>query len=319
MWKKVLLMLLLCFAATSPVWAQEVFVRFGDTSETGTTGSHTYSYGVSYLQGFGENLAWSVGYLNEGHVPNHKRDGLDFQVWARTNVINRQLSLGIGAGPYVYWDTVLGTADTYTDDHGVGAIFSAAATWYTESRFLIQGKVNYVLTNNSINTVTATIGLGYQLDKPARPGPLTGASPAPEQSLKNEVTFFAGRSVANSATDSAAPAESLQYRRSLTPHFDWTIGWLNEHNPISRSGPTTQIWAGRTFVHDRIGIEIGIGPYLAYDWSGPENTTKLNWLASLSGSIRFTEHWLVRGTWNRVTSGNDRDADLFLLGVGYRF
>src|SRR5512135_3816561 len=107
--------LLLCVVAT-PVLAQEVVVRFGDTRETGTKSSQTYSYGFSYFQGFGENLAWSVGYLNEGHVPNHKRDGLDFQGWARINLLNRRLSLGVGAGPYLYWDTVLGsTSAVYAD------------------------------------------------------------------------------------------------------------------------------------------------------------------------------------------------------------
>ena len=313
--------LLFCVAATPcQVLAQEVFVRFGDTRETGTAGSQTYSYGVSYFQGFGENLAWSVGYLNEGHVPNHKRDGLDFQGWARMNLFNRHLSLGVGAGPYLYWDTVLGTTrPVYADDHGVGAIFSAAANWYTDSPFIIQAKINYVITPNSVNTYSATIGLGYQLDKPATPGPLTGPSPAPVQDLKNEVTFFAGRTVTNAGKDDATGAEYLQYRRNLAPHFDWTIGWLNEHHPVSRTGPATEIWAGRTFLHDRFGLEIGFGPYLGYDYHGAYNTTKVDWLASISGDIRFTEHWILRGTWHRVTTGNDRDTDIFLLGLGYRF
>lgn len=320
--RSLLLVFFLVFAAAvPPVLAQEVFVRFGDTREAGrTTGSHTYSYGASYFQGYGEYLAWSVGYLNEGHVPDHKRDGLDFQGWARVNIINRRLSLGVGAGPYLYWDTALGSSrPVFTDQHGVGAIFSAAANWYTDSRFIIQGKVNYILTPNSIDTLSATIGLGYQLDKPARPGPLTGPSPAPVQDLKNEVTFFAGRTVTNSGKDEATGAESLQYRRNLAPHFDWTIGWLNEHHPVSRTGPATQIWAGRTFLHDRFGLEIGVGPYLAYDYHGASSETRLNWLASISGNIRFTEHWLVRGTWHRVTTTNDRDTDIFMAGIGYRF
>ena len=301
--------------------AQEVVVRVGDTRETGSTSaSQTYSYGFSYFQGFGENLAWSVGYLNEGHFPNHKRDGIDLQGWARINVLDRHLSLGVGAGPYLYWDTVLGTTKTvYTDEHGVGAIFSAAANWYTDSRFFYQAKLNYVVTANSIDTLSATIGIGYQLDKPTTPGPLTGPSPAPVQDLKDEITLFGGRTVDNSGQDSAAAVESLQYRRNLAPHFDWTIGWLNEHNSVSRTGPITEIWAGRTFLNDRFGMEIGFGPYLAYDSHGARNVTKLDWLAGISGNIRFTEHWLVRATWDRVTTGNDRDSDIFLAGVGYRF
>ena len=313
--------LLALVALPGPVLAQEVFVRFGDTRETGSVNrSQTYSYGVTYFQGLGENLAWSVGYLNEGHVPSNKRDGLEFQGWARVNVFDRRLSLGVGAGPYLYWDTVLGaTQPTYTDQHGVGAIFSAAANWYTDSRFIIQGKINYIITANSINTLSATIGLGYQLDKPTTPGPLTGASPAPVQDLKNEITFFGGRTVTNAGKDYATETESLQYRLNLAPHFDWTVGWLNEHHPVSRTGPTTEIWAGRTFLDDRFGLEIGVGPYLGYDYHGTHNITKVDWLASLSGSIRFTEHWLLRATWHRVTTTNDRDTDIFMLGVGYRF
>ncbi|HVN22566.1 MAG TPA: hypothetical protein VMT71_01245 [Syntrophorhabdales bacterium] len=321
--RTVLFALLLLGVVAVPylVGAQEVYIRGGETRETGATkSSQTYSYGVSYFQGFGENLAWSIGYLNEGHFPNHKRDGLDFQGWARINVLNRRLSLGVGVGPYLYWDTVLATTGpTYSDQHGVGAIFSAAANWYTDSRFIIQGKVNYVVTANSINTLSATIGLGYQLDKQATPGPATGPSPAPVQDLKNEVTFFAGRTVANSNNDSSAPAEYLQYRRNLAAHVDWTVGWLNEHNPISRTGPATEIWAGRTFLNDRFGLEIGVGPYLAYDSSGPNNVTKLDWLVSLSSNIRFTEHWILRATWHRVTTTNNRDSDIFLAGIGYRF
>ncbi len=317
----VLVLLLGLVGASLPVLAQEVVVRVGDTRETGAiNASHTYSYGFSYFQGWGENLAWSIGYLNEGHVPNHKRDGLDFQGWARANMFNRRLSLGVGLGPYLYWDTVLGaTRPVYTDEHGVGAILSIAANWYLVDRFFIQGKVNYVATSRSIDTFSATIGLGFQLDKPSRPGPLTGPTPAVEQTLKNEVTFFGGRTVTNSGQDYATGAESLQYRRNLTTHLDWTVGWLNEHHPVSRTGPMTEIWAGRTFLQDRFGLEIGFGPYLAYDYHATRNTTRLNWLAGLSGNIRFTEHWLLRGTWHRVTTTDDRDTDIFLLGVGYRF
>jgi len=52
--RRLLVMLLLCVAAPPcPVLAQEVFVRFGETYETGTAHSQTYSYGVSYFQGSG--------------------------------------------------------------------------------------------------------------------------------------------------------------------------------------------------------------------------------------------------------------------------
>jgi hypothetical protein len=84
-------------------------------------------------------------------------------------------------------------------------------------------------------------------------------------------------------------------------------------------GPVTEIWAGRTFLGDHFGLEIGFGPHLAYDYHDDQHATKLDWLASISGNIRFTEHWLFRGTWHRVTTTNNRDTDLFMAGIGYRF
>ncbi|MGN5476972.1 hypothetical protein ACTMU2_08535 [Cupriavidus basilensis] len=40
---------------------------------------------------------------------------------------------------------------------------------------------------------------------------------------------------------------------------------------------------------------------------------------TLSASYRLSGHWLGRLSWNRVMTGYDRDADLLLAGVGYRF
>lgn len=62
-----------------------------------------------------------------------------------------------------------------------------------------------------------------------------------------------------------------------------------------------------------------MGPYFGYDYHATYSATRLDWLASLSGNIRFTEHWLLRGTWDRVTTSNDRDTDIFMVGIGYRF
>ena len=136
------------------------------------------------------------------------------------NVLDRRLSLGVGVGPYLYWDTVLGATRPSIRISTAWVPCSARQPTGTPiARFIIQGKVNYVVTANSINTLSATIGLGYQLDKPATPGPLTGASPAPVQDLKNEVTFFGGRTVTNAGKDDATVAESIQYRpQSRAPH-----------------------------------------------------------------------------------------------------
>ena len=153
-------------------------------------------------------------------------------------------------------------------------------------------------------------------------GPLTGYSRQDDQALlttRNEITLLAGASVPNSGGTDAAVAASLEYRRSLTRYFDWTIGWLNEGASVSRTGPVTQIWAGRRFFDDRLAFGFGAGPYLAYDSHDDRNITKVNWLVGATVSYRFLPQWAIRATYNRVTTDNNRDADIFVAGIGYRF
>lgn len=42
-------------------------------------------------------------------------------------------------------------------------------------------------------------------------------------------------------------------------------------------------------------------------------------LVTLAAGYRFADHWIARFHWNRVAARDDRDADMFLLGVGYRW
>ena len=39
----------------------------------------------------------------------------------------------------------------------------------------------------------------------------------------------------------------------------------------------------------------------------------------MTASYRIGREWTARFSWNRVLSHYDRDADVLLFGVGYRF
>jgi hypothetical protein len=66
---------------------------------------------------------------------------------------------------------------------------------------------------------------------------------------------------------------------------------------------------------------MGFGPYLAHDryQQGNDDKTKLDWAASCSASVSFLEHFALRGSWSRVITVQDRDTDVFLGGLSYRF
>jgi hypothetical protein len=42
-------------------------------------------------------------------------------------------------------------------------------------------------------------------------------------------------------------------------------------------------------------------------------------LLTMSAGYNVTEHWTARVSWNRVMTTYDKDSDIYLAGVGYRF
>lgn len=83
--------------------------------------NHSYSWQFDYRQTLLRNAALSVGYVNEGHLIDHHRDGIEVQLWAVTPRWRDRVSAAIGIGPYVYFDTQPADADPwFRDHHGLG-------------------------------------------------------------------------------------------------------------------------------------------------------------------------------------------------------
>jgi hypothetical protein len=317
-----LLALLLIGSAAS--FAQELSL-FGGAIEASGLKEQSYSWAFDYRHGLGEHAAVSFSWLNEGHVTNHHRDGQTVQLWARTSVLGRRLTLAAGAGPYLYYDTTRPVGTQYADQHGWGGVFSLSATYYTDSRLFYELRVNRVVTGNSIDTTSALFGIGYQLDPPRSPGPLTGAAHQANKTTDNEVTVFVGQTIVNSFNSERSLATSIEYRHGLLTHLDWTVSWLNEGDArlVRRNGIASQLWAVREAFDRRVAIGVGLGPYVALDWHGgstlPNNRERLSGIITASTAVRVTPRTFVRASWNRVLTDNSRDTDVVLIGAGYRF
>jgi hypothetical protein len=73
-----------------------------------------------------------------------------------------------------------------------------------------------------------------------------------------------------------------------------------------------------------VTLGVGVGVYYAIDENenskdpGP-GRGKFSGLVSISGTYRFVDHWDARLTWNRVVTRYNRDSDVILAGVGYRW
>jgi hypothetical protein len=313
---KTLLFVLLLILFAHPVCAQEFYVHAGNI-HLKESHSNSMGYGVSYFQKTSEHTLVSLSYINQGHFLGHHRDGLAPQVWWR-QMLGRHFSLSAGIGPFAYFDTT-GPHDASLDNHGVGGMLSAAATWHTFSPFLVQLRTNWVKSAHSIDTFSATIALGYQLDVSRAPTPSLLAD---GKDLKNEATFFVGQTVLNQFRTASAAAGAIEYRRNLTRNLDWTFTALYEGDviPIHRFGPATQLWLVQNFYGDRLSLGVGAGPYLVFDKTEHKTETILTGpVITLTGAYRLSPHWGLRVSWNRVTTSFSHDTDVFMGGVSYRF
>jgi hypothetical protein len=308
---------------TAPLSAQELYLLGGALGRTASS-DRTYTWSLEYTQALGEHTAISAAWLNEGHLPNHHRDGIMVQFWGRTRKINKQLVLAAGIGPYLWYDTELAESGFgYTDTHGVGGVFSLAGLWYTESPWVIQLRSNMIRTN-STDTYSAMVGLGYQLNHSQGHSPSSEIRTG-ERTTGNEITVFIGQTIANSYESQKSTAQGIEYRRRIARYLDWTIAWLNEgdNRLARRNGVLSQAWAVRAFFNDHLTLGVGFGPYLLIDKyrsiPNDEDTDVLAGMVTLSASYRFNPQWLVRLSWNRVTTNYNRDTDVIMIGPGYSF
>jgi hypothetical protein len=311
-------------AGAGRVSAQELALYAGPL----TSGhSHTYSWSIDYTEGFGRYFAGSVTWLNEGHIPDHHRDGPVVQLWGRLPLMERRFVVALGVGPYRYFDTEAAEQGAgYSNTHGWGVVYSARATWYSSQRWTANLQLNHVQVTSGASTTAIMLGVGYQLDAPDTPGPRDFARPRSYKVTNNEITLMAGATILNSLDSQTSPALALEYRRGLTNFLDATFGYLHEGHALTsrRDGATAQLWLTRAFFNDHLALGIGAGVYAAVHHEDSEEDRGtgdgiLSGLLSVSASYRLTQNWSARLTWNRVMTRYSRDTDVILAGIGYRF
>lgn len=289
--------------------------------------ANSYSWDGSYREGLGRHAAWSFSWVNEGHTPDHHRDGPAVQGWGRLPLWNDRLELSAGVGPYRYFDTTAARAGgDYSNTHGWGALWSVRAAWYFDRRWIAQMQLNHIQAFGGRDTTALLFGVGYELEENNEPGPRERAIPRTTNVTENEVTAMFGETILNSNGSESAIAESVEYRRGLWRYVDMTASYIHEsgHLQSRRDGVAAQLWATRAFFDDRLTLSAGIGPYVSITQTDdlPQNRTgdgRISGLVSVSASYRLSQHGLTRVTWNRVVTRYDRDTDLIEAGVGFRF
>lgn len=108
---------LLLFPSLATAQDLSLLVGVPETAVSPTSGR---AWQLEFRESLGRYLAVSGSYVNEGHVRDHKRDGLAAQFWGRVPLFRRRVSLDFGGGPYRYFDTQVEAGGGYVDASGWG-------------------------------------------------------------------------------------------------------------------------------------------------------------------------------------------------------
>ncbi len=114
----------------------------------------------------------------------------------------------------------------------------------------------------------------------------------------------------------------------MAEYIDATVAWINEGDPqvVRRNGFAAQLWPVNTFAFGRqsIGVGMGLGVYGYIDRKqikppGKSNSAALAFLISPAVTWEFSKHWSFRVVLHRVVTNYNRDADIYLAGLVYRW
>lgn len=285
------------------------------------------AWGISYRTTLAPCFAVSLAYLNDGHFPGHYRDGVTGEAWLPINLFSQHLTVSAGLGPFYYYDTTdASNPAAYADAHGWAWMYSLDVLYQfrgDKTGPFFEVRLDHTAPAKSIETTSFGVGVGWRSisDSDQRPDPI------PSKDLAaNEVAAYFWKTVVSSFSSQTARAEEVEYRRQLWDELHASVGFLNEGDAqlIRRNGFIGEIWAEPSFNSDFWSIGAGIGGYSAIDKYRPSPGRHVSGIVSATLSVRPLEHWGVYGLdvrflWHRIVTDYNRDTDIVLFGLGYRF
>jgi hypothetical protein len=309
--------------------AQEL-TALGGIGTSGVFEKNTHAWEIDYRQDLYKYFDASMSYINEGHFPDHLRDGTAWEGWTNIPLDNGHIAFSAGAGIYYYYDTQMAGGGDSVDVHGTAPIFSLSATGYLSDNWYYRVMLNRIMPSSDIRDTTVLVGVGYWFGPHRRP---TGdnpnlSAPEPEYVTEPQLTVFGGQTVVNTFYSDKAWAGAAEYRQGIFPHLDGTASFIYEGDPKSerRSGAAFQLWPVNTFVDKDTSVGVGVGPYIFIDKRNPGQDARIDGrltpaaiapMVSLTIARRLTGNLDARLVWDRVTTSYNRDSDIFLVGIGY--
>jgi hypothetical protein len=324
--KKWLFGLLAVVGVLHPLAAQDLSFNVGSLSNDSQ--NYTYGWQLDFRYHLPHLLAWSASWINEGHLTQQHQDGFATQLWEGLPVFRKKIALSFGVGIDRYFVTEPTDSNDSVNLHGWAAIYSILVTYQGNSQWFYRLIYNRIdPSDTSLKTNSLMLGVGYKLWRNHKTEGDSYEFSVNDDNRKTtgyELTGFTGRTAVNTFHNNSSIASGLEFRKGIARYADWTLSWIEEGNMIQRHGLATQVWIVDVFLNNRLSMGIGFGGYDNFEGNDNSNggqsaKTNLSGLITQSISYRFSTRWCARFNWNRVTSNYNRDSDIFLLGLGYRW
>lgn len=307
-----------------PLAAQgEQLLALAGVTDTDDHTNTSYGWQVEWDQSFSAHLAGSLAWTNEGHLQGHHRDGASVQLWVNGFKWHDCMTLALGLGPYVYFDTQpSSSARGYNDFHGVGGILSASAALDVTGPWSLHLDFNAIHTPGDSSTRTLLLGAGYHFgEHQDAKHPVTADSIVAHD---QEIQIFGGKVIANSLSSRETQTFGIDYRFDYVSWAAWSVAWM--YNPAGQNGRhnriASELWLVDHFRNQQLSFSAGIGVYARV---GSAHTDSVNAQQTTDGlfSLRADWHWTPRTSiiltgYRRFTKDDD-DRDMIALGIGWRF
>jgi hypothetical protein len=316
------LALLLCATCAPRASGEEIAAGYGAVQ---TGAANSYSWQFDYRQDLFDYTALSAGYVNEGHVPDHHRDGATLQFWLKSPQW-RDFVFAVGAGPYFYFDTQqTDTPPYYRDYHGIAAIYTASLTYDVGRHWFVRIDFSDIQARGDIDSRTLVLGGGYRLDALFDKVGAAMSDAGQWRRPPNEIGAFGGQSVVNANSSLKSTNFGVEYRRNLAKHLQLSAAWLSESLGYGarNNGVIGEGWLVTQAFDPRFEIGVGVGAlYALQAYSAPQTgqeAARLSGVVSMTVAWRLTQAFNIRANWFRSFTNDDEDRDIVTLGLGYRW
>lgn len=139
----------------------ELTAFFGKTVHNSFADLDGESFGLEYRRRLATYVDWSAGWLYQDDPGELQRNGAATQLWLVHDYLDRHLTLGVGAGAYVFHDSESDPAYHSNFSDSVGELVSGMVEYRFTAHWNAKFTWNRVATKYNHDTDDYVLGIGY--------------------------------------------------------------------------------------------------------------------------------------------------------------